>query len=106
MSESTYSIDDALRDRVRKRIGRDNATIEIREEYYNAGFCETCSYPEYGFSVHADGEQVWPSEDYLREFGGVPYADLDGNVSGKRLSSFGQFDAWLNFRDWDDGDDY
>lgn len=96
-----YNVDDSLRRRVLARLGRDEGNVEVREERWDFGFCDTCSWPEEGFSIYVDGELVWPSDEYLREFGGYIYADDQGSLDGSRLSSFGQFDNWLNSRPWD-----
>jgi len=63
---------------------------------------KTCDWPVDGFSVHVNGEQVWPSEDYLSQFGGISSLDEEGYVKGSRLSAFGQFDRWLNNEPWAD----
>ena len=98
---SEYSIDEALNDRIRKRIGRDSAVVDIREESWNEGMCETCDWPTSGFAVYADNKLVWPSEDYLENFGGYIYADESGEVYGNNLSTYGEFDRWLQNDGWD-----
>lgn len=106
MTETIYNVDETLKERIRKRLARDSAEIEIREESWDFGFCDTCSYPEDGFSVYADGELVWPSENYLRSFGGVGFADDRGSIRGNRLSTYGYFDKWLSgvetVEEWDE----
>lgn len=102
MARVDYKINGTLKARILARLGRTEGVVSINEEHWDDGFCETCSFPESGFSVLVDGEIVWPSREYLDEFGGRYDADRDGYVSGKKLSSFGQFDAWLNSRPWED----
>lgn len=102
MTRIDYKINGTLKRRILARLGRKTGKVTINEEQWDDGFCETCSYPEDGFSVHVDGETVWPSSDYLEEFGGRYDADRDGFITGRTLSTFGQFDAWLNERPWDD----
>lgn len=90
-----HRIDGALRQRVLERVGF-GTSVDIREEQWDLGFCDTCSSPDSGFSVHVDGVQVWPDPEYLEYFGGVVFADREGGVDGGALSSWGQFDNWLN----------
>lgn len=101
----TNRINGTLKRRVLARLNRTNGNVEIREESWDFGMCDTCSYPEIGFSVYVDGQQVWPSDDYLREFGGYIYADDQGYVTGRTLTTYGQFDNWLNARPFDGEDD-
>ena len=96
-----YNVDEKLNARVRERIGSEDATISISQESWNDGFCETCDWPTTGFAVYADGVQVWPSEDYLNNFGGYIYADESGEVHGDKLSTYGEFDRWLKNDGWD-----
>ena len=100
-------IDGDLADRVRARVGaEESAFVEIREEEWDLGYCDTCSYPEEGFSVYVDGKQVWPDEEYLSVFGGVAFADADGIVEedcGNRSLNF--FDNLSIFNEWLKGTD-
>ena len=98
----THRINGALRKRVLDRLGLTEGDVDIREEAWDfGGGCTTCSNPEDGFSVHVNGELVWPSDEYLDTFGGVHFADTDGYVTGRTLTSYGQFDRWLSNQPWD-----
>lgn len=94
----TIRIDGNLKKRVLRRVGKTTGEVDVREERWDFGYCDTCSYPEEGFSVYVDGRQVWPSDEYLAGQGGYIYADDQGVVSGRSLSSWGYFHDWLEGR--------
>lgn len=103
MTEVTHRINGALKKRVLNRLGRTQGDVDIREEEWDfGGGCTTCSFPEDGFSVYVDGEQVWPSDELLNFQGGVHFADTEGYVNGRTLTSYGQFDRWLRGEDFRD----
>lgn len=105
--EVTVRIDGKLKKRVLHRVGKSSGDVDVREERWDFGFCDTCSYPKEGFSVYVDGHQVWPSDEYLAGRGGYIYADDQGIVSGRMLSSWGCFHEWLEGRisfDYEDED--
>lgn len=97
--EKRVKIDADLSQRVLDRLGLESGEVEVRSEEWDLGFCDTCSHLERGFSVYVDGQQVWPSKDYLRNFGGYIYADGEGVVEGETLSVFGYFFEWLEGAD-------
>lgn len=92
-----HDIGEALANRVRARTGL-TGPVRIDEESWDSGVCDTCSYPESGFSVWVGDKLVWPSEGKIYSVGGYVYADDDGHVSGDKLvlSWYGYFDRWLN----------
>lgn len=93
---TTHTINGNLRKMVLARLGLTEGVVTVQEEKWDFGFCDTCSWPESGFSVQVDGNLVWPSKEYLNHFGGYIYADNEGRVEGKTLTSYGHFNAWLH----------
>lgn len=92
----THVIDGNLRNMVLTRMGLTEGTVTIQEEEWDLGMCDTCSYPESGFSVKVNDNLVWPSDEYLQHFGGYIYADREGDITGNELTSYGHFNAWLH----------
>lgn len=94
-------VDEFLFRKVLDRLGRTEGHVVIQSEYWDLGFCETCSYPESGFAVYVDDELVWPNEESLSALGGYIYADDSGYVVGGELSTYGYFYDWLDGLDAD-----
>lgn len=96
MPDASYDIGPALTRRILDRLGRESGHVQVIEREWDfGGGCTTCSSPESGFQVLVDGDQVWPSAEYLDRFGGVVFADSDGHATSSKLTVYGQFDNWL-----------
>lgn len=89
--------DDALKQRILKRIGKTEGVVQIEQAEWDFGFCDTCSWPEEGLAVHVNGEQVWPNPDVLARIGGNRIGDADAHYSdgAVRVTQFSLFYDWL-----------
>ncbi len=97
LADTSYDIGRTLTRRILDRLGLDDGHVQVLEQSWDfGGGCTTCSYPESGFQVLVNGEQVWPSKEYLDQHGGVYFADTEGYVEGRKLTVYGMFDKWLN----------
>lgn len=97
--QSVKLIDEFLFEKVRQRLGLSAGEVVIQTEEWDLGFCETCSYPEYGFAVYVDDELVWPNDEILSALGGYIYADNSGTIINGELSTYGYFFDWLDGKD-------
>ena len=88
--------DDALRQRILKRVGKTAGAVRIEQAEWDFGYCETCSWPEEGLAVHVDGEQVWPNTDVLARLGGNQIGD-DAAYYGDGVVQVTQYSL---FYDW------
>ena len=59
----------------------DDVSITITEDYWNSGYCETCSYEELDFQIHVNGEEVHNTR---------------ANYVAERSSVFSALNYWLN----------
>ena len=89
--------DDALRQRILKRVGKTAGAVKIEQAEWDFGYCDTCSWPEQGLAVHVDGEQVWPNPGVLARLGGNQIGDdaayySDGVV---QVTQYSLFYDWL-----------
>ena len=89
--------DDALKQRILKRVGKTEGVVKIEQAEWDFGFCDTCSWPEEGLAVHVDGEQVWPNPDVLARIGGNRIGDADAHYSGGvvQVTQYSLFYDWL-----------
>jgi len=97
--ETVVPIDDFLKKKVLSRLDKDSGDVMVSAEYWDLGFCDTCSCPESGFAVYVDEKLVWPNEESLRAMGGYIYADDSGRVISGKLSTYGYFFEWLDRKD-------
>lgn len=90
MQTWTIGVNDVFRRRVLERARREGE-VTVSMESWNPGFglCDTCSWPETGFIVSVDGEQVYPP-------GGEP--DTEGYTENGNLIVWGDFMDWLDGR--------
>ena len=98
-SAETQPIDDYLKQKILQRLGYNKGMVTITNQEWDLGMCDTCSWPEAGFSVYVDNKLVWPNDEYLRNFGGYIYADDSGTVKSGKLSTYGYFFDWLAGKD-------
>lgn len=58
-----------------------DVSITITEDYWNSGYCETCSYPELDFQIHVNGEEIYNTR---------------ANYRAEKSSVFSALNWWLN----------
>lgn len=97
--DKTVPIDEFLSKKILDRLDLKEGKVTVANESWDLGFCDTCSWAEYGFAVYVDGNLVWPNDESLSALGGYVYADDRGEVVGGELSTYGYFFEWLDRKD-------